>query len=273
MPHDVACDDVKMDMKGWSAAQCLASCRRYRRRNPSGLSGVDICTALYPEVWNIYSPMGDAVYSKPYRLHWGENPAVFMEEEISVLVQAVRSASPRPVIWVPERFRAARALTGEEYEQLAWSAFMVGARTLRNHQWKNDVKNPFRENSSLERSVVEFNNDFSRVRARLDLLVPVRTWTDRDSRVKICEGWCSSRGILLFVRNLAYGDAIGKDRSVVFEYDIPQWMEAEDITDAFSGNKVDATNRGGRLTIKLSRLVFYRLIWISNAKMQTKGEK
>lgn len=283
LPHDVVCNDVRMNEKGYSAVQCLGSRVRYHRNNPKGLCGVDFCTALYPQAWSIYAPMGDVVYSKPYRLHWGANPAVFMEEEELAVVQAVQNAAPRPVIWVPERFRAKRELTGPEYEQLAWSSFMVGARTLRCHHWKNDIQRPFDKNPSLERSVIKFNRDFNKIRGLLGSFVPFGVRTDRDERIKIFEGWCADEGVLLLLRDLSYGKnpltfekkdspsiPSEKIRKISLDYKIPEWMCDATAYDALTGCVLDSKVAGRRLTVSLADFETYKLVFIANKNKMRK---
>ena len=278
LPHDVACDDTRTKEHGASAAACLVSRKMHFAAHPGELSGVDFCTGLYKGEWNIYAPMADAVFSKPYRLHWGATPARFMEEEDAMVDEAVRRAAPRPVAWVPDRFRRAAELDGREFEQLAWCALMRGARIVRCHHWKNDLVRPFDGNPGLEEAWMRFNADFRRMRPRLERLIPARGWTERNARVAVLEGWCADEGVLLLVRNLDYDNGLtvlSKPRAhpfasarrevVTFGYAPPKWLKPGAAVDALDGSPVGAISGRGRISLRLDGLGDFRLVWIPAA--------
>lgn len=278
LPHDVACDDVRAKEHGASATACLLSRRELFDSRPEELCGVDFCTALYRGVWNIYAPMADAVFCKPYRLHWGESPSRFMEEEDAMLGDVVRRVAPRPVAWVPERFRRMVELDGREFEQMAWCALLRGVRVVRCHHWKNDVLRPFGGNRGLEESVVRFNDGFRRLRPRLERLMPAGGWVDRDARIAVLEGWCAADGVLLLVRNLDYDNGLStlsRQRSHAFSsrrreavqlsYALPKWLSPGGAVDALDGAPVEAVDDGGMLKVRLAELQDFRIVWIPSA--------
>jgi len=278
LPHDVACDDVRAKEHGASATACLLSRRELFDSRPEELCGVDFCTALYRGVWNIYAPMADAVFCKPYRLHWGESPSRFMEEEDAMLGDVVRRVAPRPVAWVPERFRRMVELDGREFEQMAWCALLRGVRVVRCHHWKNDVLRPFGGNRGLEESVVRFNSGFRRLRPRLERMIPAGGWVDRDARIAVLEGWCAAEGVLLLVRNLDYDNGLStlsRPRSHAFSsrrrgavplsYALPKWLSPGGAVDALDGTPVEAVDNGGALKVRLSELRDFRVVWIPSA--------
>lgn len=280
LPHDVACDDTLMKERGAGAAACLASRRAHFVAHPDELSGVDFCTGLYTGVWNIYAPMADAVFSKPYRLHWGATPARFMEEEDAMVDEAVRRAAPRPVVWVPDRFRRSVQLEGREFEQLAWCALMRGARVVRCHNWKNGLMRPFDGNPGLEEAWMRFNADFRRLRPRLERLIPARGWTDRVARIAVLEGWCAADGVLLLVRNLDYDNGLAvlsrprahafastRREVVTFGYAPPKWLKSGAAVDALDGSPISTTPVHGRISVRLEELGDFCLVWMPSAAM------
>ncbi len=275
LPHDVACDDTRTKEHGASAAACLASRKAYFSAHPDELSGVDFCTGLYTGVWSIYAPMADAVFSKPYRLHWGQVPARFMEEEDAMVGAVVGRVAPRPVAWVPERFRRMVELEGREFEQLAWCALLRGVRIVRCHHWKNDLSRPFDGNPGLEEAWIRFNAGFRRMRPRLERLIPARSWTDRGARLAVLEGWCADDGVLLLVRNLDYDNGLtmlsrprahafapARREAVSFEYAPPKWLRPCAAVDALDGSPVVSTPSLGRLSLRIDGLGDFRLVWM-----------
>ena len=66
LPYDVACDDTRAGLHGHSAP--AVDRLKMFRDDPSRLSAVDFCTALYPSIWNTYAPLADAVLAKPCQL-------------------------------------------------------------------------------------------------------------------------------------------------------------------------------------------------------------
>ena len=263
IPVDPLCDDVRAKERGFSAAMCLARRRGRAEKEPWRLCGVDFCTALYcPEVWNIYAPMADAVFSKPYRLHWGRNASSFVEEEDAQIADTVRICAPRPVIWVPDRFRRGRALAGDEFSLLAWTALMRGARGVRCHHWKNSAEDPFSGDSGLAEAVAKFTADFRRLRPLVEKLIPVRSSEDRTSHVRTLEGWCGDSGMMLLVRRDAHGADAGAAAEVRCR--LPKWLAFGSAVDPLSGKGVDCVVSGRDLSMRLSGAEPFRLVWIPN---------
>lgn len=281
LPYDVACDDTRARSPGASARAVVAARQERLAKFPDGLCGVDFCTALYPSVWNVYSQMADAVIAKPYKLHWGVNLSRFPDEEDAFLGQVVRDVAPRPVLWVPERYRKLRELDGAEYSVLAWCAMLRGVRGVRVHHWLNDPKNPFADNPGLADAVKGFNADFVRLRPRLGRLLPAGESEDRAARVAVLEGWSGDDGVLLLVRNLRYDTgidpqtkrrirpfAVSPIRDYALSYRLPKWLMPDAATDALSGERLEGAASNGVFKVTVPELGSHRLIWIGNAKKE-----
>ena len=277
IPCDVACSDTKAQSYGANARSVVAARVKYNLETPDGLSGVDFCTALYPAVWNIYSQIGDVVISKPYKLHWGRNPQRFIDEEEAFLAEVVKDVAPRPVVWMPERFRWVRELDGGEFGALAWSAILNGARGVRVHHWMNDRKQPFNGNPGLADAVRTFNRDFNRLRPKLERLIPMWRHENRTSRIVVHEGWCGTDGMLLFVRNLRYDvglEAVSGRRirpfsakrvsHCRFSLPLPPWFSLGEAMDALTGEKIQLTSTDVSCEIALDDLEVGRLVWLSS---------
>ncbi len=281
LPCDVACDDTRAHSHGANARTVVAMRRERQAKFPDGLCGVDICTALYPSVWNIYSQVADAVIAKPYKLHWGISLSRLVDEEDAFLGQVVRDVAPRPVLWVPERFRNLRELDGAEYSVLAWCAMLRGVRGVRVHHWLNDPKDPFADNSGLADAVKRFNADFNRLRPRLERLGPAGERGERAARVDVLEGWSGDDGVLLLVRNLRYDTgidqrtkhrvrpfAVDSVRDYALSYRPPKWLTPGAAVDALSGERLDGVVTDGSLKVTIPELGSHRLVWIGNAKKE-----
>lgn len=274
LPFDVACDDTRAHRHGADARAVVAS----RRNCVDALCGVDFCTALYPSVWNIYSQMADAVISKPYKLHWGESRSRFIDEEDAFLANVVREVAPRPVLWVPERFRRLRELDGAEYDVLAWCAMLRGVRGVRCHHWLNDPARPFADNPRLAESVKRFNADFNRLRPRLERLIPMGEGENRPSQVVVLEGWSGDDGVLLLVKNQRYDVGIDQQtgcrvrpfsfsavRDYRLAYRLPKWLSPGECVDALTGERLFSESACGVCKVTLPELGSHRLVWIGNA--------
>ena len=281
IPYDVACDDTRAHSHGANARAVVAARQERQAKFPDGLCGVDFCTALYPSVWNIYSQLADAVITKPYKLHWGINLSRFLDEEDAFLGQVVRDVAPRPVLWVPERYRKLRELDGAEYSVLAWCAMLRGVRGVRVHHWMNDRNAPFADNPGLADAVKGFNADFVRLRPRLERIVPAGESEDRAARVAVLEGWSGDDGVLLLVRNLRYDTgidlgtkrrirpfAVSTIRDYALSYRIPKWLMPDAATDALSGERLGGATSNGVFRVTVPELGSHRLIWIGNTKKE-----
>ena len=283
LPYDVVCDDTRARSPGASARAVVAARGARQAAFPDGLCGVDFCTALYPSVWNVYAQMADAVIAKPYRLHWGVNVSRFLDEEDAFLAKAVRDVAPRPVLWVPERFRTLRELDGAEFSVLAWCAMLRGVRGVRVHHWLNDRRAPFAGNPALADAVRRFNADFNRLRPRLERLIPMGERTDRLARLSILEGWCGDDGVLLLVRNLRYDTgidvrtrrrvrpfAVSPVRGQALDWRPPAWLVPGACVDALTGEPLESAVADGVCRVTVPELDAYRLIWIENAEKGTR---
>jgi len=278
LPYDVVCDDTRAHSPGASARAVVAARGARQTEFPDGLCGVDFCTALYPSAWNIYAQMSDAVIAKPYRLHWGVNVSRFLDEEDAFLAKVVRDVTPRPVLWVPERFRTLRELDGAEFSVLAWCAMLRGVRGVRVHHWLNDRCAPFAGNPALAEAVRRFTSDFNSLRPHLERLVPMGGQTDSLSRLSILEGWCGDDGALLLVRNLRYDTgidvrtrrrvrtfAVSPVRGQALDWRTPAWLEPGACVDALTGEPLESAVEGGVCRVTLPELGAFRLVWIENA--------
>ena len=258
------------------------------RDAPARLSAVDFCTALYPSIWNIYAPLADAVLAKPYQLHWGPDPARFIENEDDHLARAVTAANARPTVWVPERFHRNRYVEGEELKILAWTALLRGVKGIRYHYWKNDMATPFRDCPDLGESMKEINPHIRSNAAILSPLLPHAVRLDREQRVTVYEGWCGDAGVLLLVRNMRYttdGNPNDNGRNprfraeasenVTVTFTPPPWLRPAAPTDLLTGEKIPVSAVEGRatasrlavpspITLTLPTLHTHRLIWIPN---------
>ena len=173
LPFDVTCGDTRAGRHGAAAMSVALARRRLLDSQPDRLSGVEYCTAIYRSIWNIYGPIADAVFIKPYQLHWGPDATRFIELEQDRMLLARASAAPRPFVWVPERYKRQRHIEGEELRVMGWSALALGAKGIRYHFWMNDPDAPFRECPDLGEGMKVLNAEVARLRPLLGPLVPV----------------------------------------------------------------------------------------------------
>ena len=279
LPFDVACDDTRAGRPGDHASAVAAARLAAFRADPSRLHGLDFCTALYGSIWNIYAAMTDAVIVKPYQLHWGPDPARFIENEISHIDRAVAAAAPKPAIWVPDRFKRRRHLEGRELEILAWCAALRGAKGVRHHFWLNHPKTPFVDCSDIDETLPRLDRDLAKLRPILSPLVPASSGTDRRSMVSVLEGWSGDAGALLLVRNMRYStDEESNDggraprfrttpaEDVAVSYALPPWLAPADPVDPLTGEAFPVSRDGNRLAITIPALDAFRLVWIANTR-------
>ena len=277
VPIDVACEDVRAHAPGTSAKDVVSEIRNYLDRNPSGLTAVDVCTAQYPTVWNIYSQVADAVVVKPYRLHWGADASRFEEEEISFVRAKAVDVSPRPIIWVPERFSRGGGICGEAFETMAWAVLMNGARGMRIHNWMNGNADPFAGNPGMGEAIVRFSEFLQTNRSDFASLIPMRTIERRDPRLTVHEGWVGDRAVILQVRNLLYDNGLSSrkgtergDRVVMVrkdvdvKYPVPKWMRPTRAIDMATGRPLELHVNNGVAEIRLPVLSEYSLVKILN---------
>ena len=278
LPFDVACDDTRAGKHGNSAPDVVAARLKAWQETPDRLCGVDFCTAMYAAIWNLYAPIADAVFVKPYQLHWGPAPARFIENEDARIAAAVAAAAPRPVIWIPERFKRSRHLEGRELETLAWTALLRGAKGVRYHFWMNNLEAPFADCADIAEILPGLNRDIGGLRPILSALIPMGTGEDRNQMTLTCEGWSGDAGALLLVRNMRYttdGESndngrnprfrVAADDDVAVAFAPPPWLRMGKPVDPLTGEALPFTqNPDGKSSIILPHLDAFRLVWIPN---------
>lgn len=275
---DVACDDTRAGRNGHRAPDVIGARMKAYAQNPARLHGVEFCTAQYPSIRNIYTPIADAVFAKPYQLSLSADPAMFIENEHETLSSIVASSSPRPVIWVPERYRKNRRIEARELEVLSWLSFMRGARGICFHFWKNNPENPFADWHDVAQSLPSLCRDIGGLRRMLVQLSVFSPYAGKSSMTSVHEGWVGDSGVLLLVRNMRYStdgepnDGGRKPRfrftpsaNVKIPYAPPPWLQPGDAVDPLTGERI-ATARAadGKISVSLPRLESFRLVWIPN---------
>ncbi len=277
LPYDVACGDTRAKSHG-AAAMTVADARQDAwLRQPDRLSGVEFCTAIYGSIWNIYAPMTDAVFIKPYQLHWGPDASRFIEHEEDRIATAQTAAAPRPAVWVPERYKRNRHIEGEELRVMAWMALARGVKGIRYHFWMNDRDAPFRESPGLGTAMQAVNAEIKQLESILGPLLLADTRLDRHQMIKVYESWSGDNGILLLVRNMNYrtdaqADNAGHEprfrvtpsENVAVSLDLPPWMTPGNIVDPLGGETLSHEQNDRTLSINLPGLDAYSLIWVEN---------
>ena len=255
LPLDPLCADQKAGRPGAVAADVAAAATRLRESRPGLLAGVDHCASLGNGDLGLYALLGDAVVLKPYQLHWGADRRDFMGREGDAVARAVSLAAPLPVLWVPERFQAARSLTGVELRDEAWEALLRGARGVRCH---HTADGSFERRPEIRGAFVRLGREIAALRPRLELCVPA-SHTDSDG-LSVSEAWSGDGGVLLFVR----ADAPGPVR---FTYALPPWLSPASVADPLDPSAKPAVVRNGaRLAVTLDSAKPGRLLWIANGK-------
>jgi len=266
IPVDAVCDDLREGRSGASAWAVVGERQRAWRRRPGKLAGFGYCTGILPGVLDIYGRMADAVYAKPYQLGWGSDAAHFLDKEIDLLSAQRASASPRPFLYIPERFaRHGRRVSPAELEMLQWNALAAGAKGVRWHFGLN--KGGLDATPGLIPVLQRAGEQIRRLEPLLAPLVPVADETQGDEKsgyVRVLTAWCGSRGVLYLVRDRDLG-AIPGDmpvrKDVRVELDVPPWCRGASVLDLRSGASV-ATAQPGRLRVVLPELKSYQLLWI-----------
>ena len=270
--YDVVCDDTRAKQPGSLATAVIKERIDFTAKNPEQLYGVDFCTALFPEAWNIYAPIADAVIIKPYQLNWGTDPDRFIELEDARIATDIAAAMPRPVLWVPERFGSAAderisRLHGEETEVLSWVALMRGARGIRHHWWKNPGADKFAGREDIAETLPKLNADIDKIRPILDTMVAMGASPDRANNTVVYEAW-NPDGILLMVRNMNYALSDGQirttPRTVTISHPLPLWLSAHSATDPLTGESIPFTATENSAQITIPDLAAFKLIRITN---------
>ena len=277
LPFDVTCGDTKAGKNGMSAPTVTETRTELYRQKQDRLAGLGYCTAMYPGLFNIYGQISDAVFTKPYRLHWGMNPTRFIEEEETCIEQAWETSRPKPFLWIPERFKKDRYMEAAELEVLAWMVFAKGGKGIRYHYWRNSWATPFDECPGLGAEVKTLNTQIKKVAEKLSPLVLVKEWVDDKNRIKIYESWCGDQGMLILVRNLDYrtdkqsnngGQSLRfqvKDKNNIgLEIAIPSSFKQGAAQELLTGRKVNTTLLDGKIKLTLPEIKSFSVIWIEN---------
>ncbi|MBR2488208.1 MAG: hypothetical protein IKB52_03720 [Kiritimatiellae bacterium] len=271
-PYDAVCSDVRAgapgsmsrDVVGWRA-RCLAE-------DPGSLCGVDLCTALYPSAWNIYSQSADAVIVKPYRLHWSASPERFVEDEDAFVRDKVEASAPRPVEWVPERFTRSGGIAGAEFEELAWCAIVRGARGVRIHHWFDGSADPLASDPSLGDAVRRLCAGVRARRGVVESLVPVRSREVCRGRVSVVESWSPGRGVLLLVRRVELRSKRMHGmpaEPLELDVPVPDWLAPSGAEDFLSGEPVGMEASNGSVRLSLRGFGSFMLVWLAGGERRS----
>jgi len=287
LPFDIDCADFRANDKGLSAMPSASGRLKEYTEQPTKLGGLGFCAAAFPEVWNIYGQLGDAVYEKTYRLGWGTNRLRFIEEEEINMEKLQAVAAPRPWLWVPERFHTeGRSLSAEEMKLMGWMLMARGGKGIRYHFWMNSRFDPFAKCPDLLPAMKELNQEIGKRREILSPLVlafeEVRELgSPWNGRIKVYTSWSGEKGLLVMVRNLDYKVNLHpvEVKGLPFEAKIkknvpvvvalPVWFKGGKIEDLLTNKRVKGqvtTGEQGRkeMQINLDELKAYRLLWFPN---------
>jgi hypothetical protein len=278
--YDVACSDTTRHSKGGCAQAVTGERSGAFARHKDRLLGVAFCTAVYPELWNIYGQVADAVYSKSYRLGWSKNPHRFIEEEEKCATDTWLSAQPRPFLWVPDRFKTQgrRYMEPDELQVLAWTMLMRGAKGIRYHFWKDDVQQAFVESPGLPQGIAILDRQITTNRPTLSpLVLETERVIGEEGKgwIKVYTAWAGERGMLLMVRNLNYrcdpenrsgqgGFVVQAKEHLPVDVALPNWIEPGITKDFLTGEPVLTVRTGAGLRVELDRLGAFRMVWIEN---------
>lgn len=290
---DVACCDTEKGKDGYYAPAIVAERGETYHKQKHRLTAIHYCTAMYPELWNIYGSIVDAVFANPYRLSYGHNPGRFIEEEENSVREAWLSARPRPFLWIPEAYKVRdRFLEGEELEVLGWMALVRGCKGINYYTYQFGNNAGFGDCPPLLEAIKDLNRE---VRAKQKLLSPVAFVSERTishqpstishqpSPIKVYTAWAGDQGILAMVRNLNYqtdaqADNMGKNprfqitpiAGLTVPVSLPEWFQYCGVRDFLSGKRVPAVqgkpNAAGkqRLEVSLANLHAFKLLWLEN---------
>lgn len=279
LPYDFTCNDVRHDNdKGGSATAMVMERQTTYHRDRSRLAGASYCTAMYPELWNIYGSLADAVFAKPYRLGYGHNPKRFIEEEEAEIDHARQTVQPRPWLYTPESYQhQGRIEEGEELEVLVWVMLAKGARGIRYHYW-NHLQGGFFENRRLQETMKILNRRIGDARDKLATLIPagesqltvpcvahtatsvqspntfaVPNPNSASAPLKVYTAWCGDSGLLVVARNLDYETDLMPDENgekprfrvnekleIDLPVPLPNWLRNGGVCDLVDGSVVEA---------------------------------
>lgn len=269
-PSDAICSDVRAKTEGAMSKDVVGWRSQGLIKDPASFYGVDMCTALYPSAWNIYSQITDVVIVKPYKLHWSSNPQRFIEEEDEFIRDKVEESAPRPVEWVPERFNKSGGVSSNEFKELAWCAILRGVRGVRLHHWFNGQLDPFVSNPQLGDAIKEFCFEINSQRDLIERIVPIRSFNISRGRISVTEAWIPGKGVLLLVRKPVLRKARLEDHgkqkveSLKFDYPVPIWMDNCHAVDFLTGKAVDMECSSNIARLTLSDFNSFQLVFISS---------
>ena len=261
LPYDPLCADARAGLDGATAPDMSAAASRFREANHALLPAVDFCASVRPGSFGIYTMLGDAVIIKPYSLHWGIDNRYFMREDGDAVARAVSFAAPLPVIWVPERFKAERTLTGDEIRDEAWTALLRGVRGVRCH---HTADGSFVSRAGVKEGFERLISEMSSLRSLLGICLPA-SYSAAETYT-VCEAWAGEYGVFLFVRS----DASGNVRIL---YNLPPWLKYSTVEDPFGGPAPLVRVLDRRLEIKIPSAMPGRLLWIPNGKKNSRNDR
>lgn len=280
MGGDVACFDVHKGTFGAAAAPVIEERRRLFQQQ-SKLSAIHYCTAMYPELWNIYGQISDAAFASPYCLASGQKPSRFIDEEEKCLEKARLSARPRPLLWIPEAFKQGkRFLEPPELEIMTWISLVRGCKGIKYFAYKFKNNAGFADCPPLKETIKRLNREVHGRQKILSPLVLVSERTEGDEAkgyVKIYESWSGDKGILLMIRNLDYttdakSNEGGKEprfkvqpkNGLNMTVSLPEWFEIGAVQQWRGSVKPEITRSMTTARINIKQLNEFEIIWMQN---------
>lgn len=278
---DVGCEDIRNNnSKGYSAAAVIKERLLRFAGEPDKLMAIHYCTGMYPELWNIYGVLADAVYANPYRFSFGKDPLRFIEEEEACWEKARISARPRPWLWIPEAIKKGRRyVEPEEMRVLMRMALIQGCKGVKYFKYPGD--DGF-SNYPQMLAVIQELNEF--IRAQQAILSPLALVSedvrgDAAGRIKVYTSWSGERGILVMVRNLEYrtdkeDNQQGSEPrfkaasrlNVPVKIAVPDWCQVKTARNLITGARFACSAAGGEAVVMIPCLDADVLIWLENVK-------
>ena len=283
---DPTCSDTYGRRRGSSAPHMVSDRLHLFAKEKDKLAGLAYCTAIYPELWNIYGPIADAVYAKPYQLGWGYRKMKFLEEEEDAMRSTALTAAPRPMFWIPQRLKPheGRHLEAAELETLGWVSLVRGGKGIRYHHWRpENEQDGFKDCPWLKSAIRELNRA---VRSREQMLSALVLESEQklEDKVggwsKVYTSWAGEAGVLVMVRNLNYeADAmppagstgsyfrVRMRKTVEVPLVLPTWLKGRVPVDFLSGENLPFEIEKGVMQVTLPELGSYRLIWLADHEL------
>ncbi|MBI2437930.1 MAG: hypothetical protein HYV36_03855 [Lentisphaerae bacterium] len=278
---DVACHDVKSGEYGAGAAPIIAERLKFFQQRKNKLYAIHYCTAMYPELWNIYGQVADAAFANPYCLANSHKPDRFIDEEEKSLEKARSSTRPRPFLWIPEAFKQGqRFLELPELEVMTWMSIVRGCKGIKYFAYKFENNAGFADDPPLKEAIKRLNRE---VHGRQEILSPLALVSERTEGdeakgyVKIYESWSGDKGILVMIRNLDYttdakSNAGGKEprfkvklqNGLNVTVSLPEWFEMGAVQQWRGSVKPEITRSGTTARINIKQLNEFEIIWMQN---------